>query len=64
MRRVYWETRALYRQHTGLGVIGLTVQSEWPNLRVDLLELVAPNSAKAKMATCHRMQRVYSLFQP
>ncbi|CAL8471106.1 g10648 [Coccomyxa elongata] len=62
--RVYWETRALYRQHTGLGVIGLTVQSEWPNLRVDLLELVAPNSPKAKMATCHRMQRVYSLFQP
>ncbi|BDA45296.1 probable nuclear control of ATPase protein 2 at C-terminar half [Coccomyxa sp. Obi] len=62
--RVYWETRALYRQHTGLGVIGLTVQSEWPNLRVDLLELVAPNSPKAKMATCHRMQRAYSLFQP
>ncbi|EIE20084.1 hypothetical protein COCSUDRAFT_57806 [Coccomyxa subellipsoidea C-169] len=63
--RVYWETRALYRRHTsGLGIVGLTVQSEWPNLRADLLELVAPNPPRAKIETCHRMQRIYSLFQP
>ena len=65
MCRVYWETRALYRRHTsGLGIVGLAVQSEWPNLRADLLELVAPNPPRVKIETCHRMQRVYSLFQP
>ncbi|KAK9901282.1 hypothetical protein WJX75_004086 [Coccomyxa subellipsoidea] len=63
--RVYWETRALYRRHTsGLGIVGLAVQSEWPNLRADLVELVAPNPPRVKIETCHRMQRVYSLFQP
>jgi len=44
--------------------MGLTVESEWPNLRADLLELASPNAPRVKIETCHRMQRVYSLFQP
>lgn len=62
--RVYWETSALFRRHAGLGILGVTVQSEWDNLRIDLMELAAPSSPVQKAETCRRVQRVYSLFQP
>jgi nuclear-control-of-ATPase protein 2 len=62
--RVYWETSALFRRHAGIGIIGVTVASEWENLKVDLMELAAPGSAAQKAETCRRVQRVYSLFQP
>ena len=62
--QVYWETAALFRRHSGVGLPGMSVQSEWYNLRQDLIELIAPKQPEAKQKVCQRMQRVYSLFQP
>ncbi|CAK0782307.1 hypothetical protein CVIRNUC_005626 [Coccomyxa viridis] len=62
--QVYWETAALFRRHSGVGLPGLSTKSEWHNLRQDLIELIAPGQPDVKQKICQRMQRVYSLFQP
>ncbi|CAL5228618.1 g11782 [Coccomyxa viridis] len=62
--QVYWETAGLFRRHSGVGLPGMSAQSEWHNLRQDLIELIAPGQPDTKQKICQRMQRVYSLFQP
>jgi len=64
LMQVYWETAALFRRHSGVGLPGMSAQSEWHNLRQDLIELIAPGQPEIKQKICQRMQRVYSLFQP
>lgn len=48
----------------GVEVLSITVQTEWPQLQEDILEVAAPGPAAVKKDVCLRMQRVYSLFQP
>ena len=64
LMQVYWETAALFRRHSGVGLPGLSTKSEWHNLRQDLIELIAPGQPDVKQKICQCMQRVYSLFQP
>ena len=45
-------------------MLNITAQTEWPQLREDILEVAAPGPAAGKKEVCLRMQRVYSLFQP
>ena len=40
-----------------------TSQSEWRNLRADLIQLAAPKSVKQKERIVKRVMRVYTIFK-
>ena len=58
----YREAEELFRHHRGM--FGRSVgDSEWNNLRADLLELAAPAPAGQKLRTTARMMRAYAVYQ-
>jgi len=57
----YREAEELFHRHRGM--FGRENNSEWRNLRTDLLELAAPATTAQKMRTAARMMRVYAVYQ-
>lgn len=58
------EARVACMAGAGVEVLSITAQTEWPQLREDILEVASPGPPAVKKEVCLRMQRVYSLFQP
>jgi nuclear-control-of-ATPase protein 2 len=57
----YREAEELFKRHRGM--FGRENNSEWNNLRADLLELAAPAPAGQKLRTTARMMRAYAVYQ-
>ena len=55
--QVYREAKRLYERHDAI-----SLTSEWPNLRTDLMELAGPISLKQKLRVAKRITRVYTIF--
>ena len=56
--QVYSEAKRLYERHDAV-----SLASEWPNLRTDLIELAGPITLKQKLRVAKRVTRVYTVFQ-
>ena len=57
---VYQEAVTLFRRHK---LDSATPQSEWRNMRADLIQLAAPKSVSSKSRIVKRMMRVYTIFR-
>lgn len=57
---VYKEAVTLFRRHK---LDSNTPQSEWRNMRADLIQLAAPKSMESKSRIVKRMMRVYTIFR-
>ena len=57
----YSEAEQLFKRHTGM--FRSSGDSEWNNLRLDLLDLATPGVTGQKLRTAARMMRVYAIYQ-
>ena len=57
---VYEEAIKLYRRHR---MDVNTSQSEWRNLRADLIQLASPKPVRQKERIVKRVMRVYTIFR-